>query len=152
MKTLVIGYGNPLRGDDAFGWAVAGHLAATAPTLVDVLTAHQLLPEHAEAVSAADRVIFVDAACRGKPGTWTVTAVSPTGAEPSLAHALDAPALLACAHDAYRARPPAFLYSAPGASFACAESLTPEVKAVVPAVVAAIAALVTSPSTIPHHA
>ena len=34
---------------------------------VTILTAHQLLPEHAEAISAAGRVIFLDATAVGLP-------------------------------------------------------------------------------------
>lgn len=59
----IIGYGNPLRGDDRAGFSVAEHLhaAGVLPPSVTILATHQLLPEFAELLSQVDRVIFVDA-------------------------------------------------------------------------------------------
>lgn len=61
MKTLVIGYGNALRGDDGVGYRVAE--AVEAWNLPEVLTkpCHQLTPELAADLAEADQVIFVDA-------------------------------------------------------------------------------------------
>src|SRR5580704_15594719 len=51
-RTLVIGYGNPLRSDDALGWHASRLLAqALAGQEVDVITCHQLTPELAEPLS-----------------------------------------------------------------------------------------------------
>ena len=60
---VIIGYGNPLRGDDRAGFSVAEHLhaAGVLPPSVTILATHQLLPEFAELLSQVDRVIFVDA-------------------------------------------------------------------------------------------
>ena len=61
-RTLIIGYGNPLRGDDGVGWEVASRLAATIPEeAAHIMTVHQLTPELAESVSEAELVIFIDA-------------------------------------------------------------------------------------------
>ena len=49
---LLIGIGNPLRGDDGVGWHLVEGLG---------LQRHQLTPELAEAVAAADRLLIVDA-------------------------------------------------------------------------------------------
>lgn len=63
MNVLLIGYGNPLRGDDGAGWYVAEHLAHTLhDTRVQVICCHQLTPELAEDMSRARLVIFIDAA------------------------------------------------------------------------------------------
>ena len=53
-RPLVVGYGNPLRCDDAIGWRAALALADD-PRLagVDVLARHQLTPELAVDVAAA---------------------------------------------------------------------------------------------------
>ncbi|MGA3352687.1 MAG: hydrogenase maturation protease [Acidimicrobiales bacterium] len=61
-EVLVIGYGNPLRGDDGAGWRGAellaeDHRAAGAR----VLALHQLTPELAEDVSQAGLVVLIDA-------------------------------------------------------------------------------------------
>ena len=54
---LVIGYGNPLRGDDGFGCSAAGLLAAD-PRLdgATVLGRHQLTPELATDIAGASLV------------------------------------------------------------------------------------------------
>ena len=59
---LVIGYGNPLRGDDGAGWKAA-ELLAEDPRLAGavVLARHQLTPELADDVSRASLVVLVDA-------------------------------------------------------------------------------------------
>lgn len=76
MRVLVIGYGNPLRSDDALGWRVGEALrerlehqfskieaqTRTDPANVEVITCQQLNPELADPISRADLVLFVDAA------------------------------------------------------------------------------------------
>ena len=59
---LVIGYGNTLRRDDGVGPKLADAVAALGLTGVRTLACALLTPELAEAVSQAQRVIFVDAA------------------------------------------------------------------------------------------
>jgi Ni,Fe-hydrogenase maturation factor len=54
MNVLVIGYGNPLRGDDRVGWVVAERLREVAG--VTAVTTHQLLPEHADLIQQAAHV------------------------------------------------------------------------------------------------
>jgi hydrogenase maturation protease len=43
--TLLIGYGNPLRGDDGLGWQVADQVARDADKSIKVVATHQLTPE-----------------------------------------------------------------------------------------------------------
>ena len=59
-RTLVIGIGNTIRGDDGVGIRVAEQLAERY-TGFDVLCVHQLSPEHAETVARYERVVIVDA-------------------------------------------------------------------------------------------
>src|SRR5688500_920322 len=73
---LVIGYGNPLRGDDGFGWQIAQQLAGLLiDESVTVLAVQQLTPELAEAVGRASLVMFVDAHAGGRPGQLVVRAL-----------------------------------------------------------------------------
>src|SRR5690242_12833541 len=72
-RVLVIGYGNPLRGDDGVGWHAAEALAKSLQDeervpaeRVMVLACHQLTLELAEPLSRVERVIFIDA-CDGPP-------------------------------------------------------------------------------------
>lgn len=75
-RALVVGYGNPLRSDDGFGWYVAGRLAMD-PRLAgcDVLQRQQLTPELALDVSRADVVVLVDARSDAPPGTVAIEKV-----------------------------------------------------------------------------
>ncbi len=59
--SLVIGVGSDLRRDDAVGRHVAEVIEAMALDHVSVLVTTQLVPELVEPISAADRVVFVDA-------------------------------------------------------------------------------------------
>ena len=74
---VVIGYGNPLRGDDAIGWKAAEALRDVYEddTAVEVFASHQLNPEMAESVAEAGMVIFIDAVADTLlPGTLRVRA------------------------------------------------------------------------------
>ena len=66
MRTLIIGIGNPLRGDDGIGLDVASEFSRELRRDdVQVLATHQLTPELSELVSRADRVFFIDVARSG---------------------------------------------------------------------------------------
>lgn len=54
-RDLVIGIGNPLRGDDGVGWHLAEELGPPHRAV------HQLTPECAALLADAERVLFVDA-------------------------------------------------------------------------------------------
>lgn len=69
---LVLGVGNPSRGDDALGPSfierLAGALAAeVASGAVELLTDYQLSIEHALDLAGRSRVVFVDASVRAAP-------------------------------------------------------------------------------------
>jgi hydrogenase maturation protease len=132
-RPLVIGYGNPLRSDDRLGWAVAEHLAhSLAPESADVMTAHQLMPEHAEPVSAAGVVYFVDASHRGEPGSWRCEKIeSGSASGHAIGHQFAPAGLLDYVRAVYGESPEACLVSVAGGSFECAETLTPAVEAAV---------------------
>ncbi|MEO0703455.1 MAG: hydrogenase maturation protease [Pseudomonadota bacterium] len=60
--TLIIGYGNPGRGDDGLGPELARRLQAQALPGVTVISDFQLKVEHSVDVAGADRTVFLDAA------------------------------------------------------------------------------------------
>lgn len=141
MTTLVIGYGNPLRGDDGVGWRVVEALAAeeTAVSSLTLRTCHQLLPELADPIARAAHVIFVDAAVAGTPGRISRQDVQPqpaTGA--AFTHHLTPGGLLALAQDVYGRCPPATLITISGASFGLSDTLSTAVAAALPACVTQI--------------
>ena len=56
---MVIGMGNPLRGDDGIGWRLAARIRAQAG--LTVLRRQQLTPELVTELAVVDRVLFLDA-------------------------------------------------------------------------------------------
>ncbi|HLK62115.1 MAG TPA: hydrogenase maturation protease [Bryobacteraceae bacterium] len=119
---LIIGYGNPLRGDDAVGYLAAEQLRAlVAGRNVEVLAVHQLTPELAEPISRAARVIFIDAALSGESGRSLVPDAR------ALTHHCTPEALLALSLRLFGRAPEATLYSIPASSFELGAELTPEV-------------------------
>jgi hydrogenase maturation protease len=140
--TLVIGYGNPLRGDDGIGWHVIQALEARPASgeregaALDLLACHQLLPELAEPISKASHVIFIDARVDGVPGAVIEEPLEPSStAATSLTHDFDAPTLLALARVLYGHCPPATLLSIPAASFDYTDKLSPPVQEALPTII-----------------
>jgi hydrogenase maturation protease len=131
MTLLIIGYGNPLRGDDAFGYRAAEELQAL---FIDhrevvVLPVHQLTPELAADIARAGKVIFIDAAAEGEPGKLASRPVLPAAANAApFTHNATPEGLLGMALALYRNAPPAVLYSVRGESFECGAALTPPVE------------------------
>ena len=107
----MVGYGNPLRGDDGVGWHAAG-LLATDPRLAGarVLARHQLAPELAADISRASLVVLVDASAEGDPGSIRVRTVEPRpAAQTTWSHHLDPRTLAGLAEALYGPVPPVVL-------------------------------------------
>lgn len=118
-RTLIIGYGSPIRGDDAIGPLAADALAAgPLPAGVQVISRHVLTAELVEDIAAADRVIFLDAAADGPAGEVRVRELAPdASAVSTMAHFLDPRGLLAWCQTLYQRTPQSWLVSAAGDSF-----------------------------------
>ena len=141
MRTVIIGYGNPLRSDDALGWRVTERLRElVSDPDVEILTHHQLTPELMETLSHVDRAIFVDAAAEGVPGEIMERTVEAGPAAASFTHNSSPEALLAGAQALYGHAPRAVLFSVPGADFSLGEQLSPPVSARLEELVALIQA------------
>ena len=139
FRLLVIGYGNPLRGDDGIGSQIAYGLAKLAGDSTRVLVVHQLTPELAEPISEADLVIFIDACYEGIPGNWTCETIRPDPSPPqAFTHNFTPATLLSFASALLGANPGALLISVAGGLFDCGEVLSPSVAAVVPEIVACV--------------
>jgi hydrogenase maturation protease len=100
MNALIVGYGNPLRGDDRVGWHLAA-LIGRACGPARVLTVHALLPELAPEVAAADVVLFLDARRGSARGRVSRTVIEPSPSDGVPAHGLTPAALLHLAGTLY---------------------------------------------------
>jgi hydrogenase maturation protease len=132
---LIIGWGNPLRGDDGLGWRAAERLAQLLDSNAAVVrVAHQLMPEFAEEISRSEVVIFIDAACDNETGELRFERVEPRSSPSApFSHQLDPAALLNMARTLYGLCPDAYLFTVAGRSFGFGEELSPEVRATLPA-------------------
>jgi hydrogenase maturation protease len=142
---LVVGYGNPLRGDDGVGWHAA-RLLADDPRLdgARVLAHHQLVPELAEDISRASLVVLVDAAMEGTPGSVLVQSIEARRVTPATwSHHLDPETLAGLAEALYGAAPPMALVSVTGGSFVEGDGISSALRQALPEVVEVVAGVIT---------
>lgn len=136
---LVIGIGNPSRGDDAIGPLAIERLEAMDLPGVELLTDFQLQVEHALDLVGRDEVTLVDADAAGTP-PFRYTMVSPSADRSITTHALSPAALL----DTYRrvvdaAIPPTWLLAIRGYAFELGAPLSPAATTNLEAAVAMLA-------------
>jgi hydrogenase maturation protease len=130
MSLLVFAWGNPGRGDDALGPALAERLAAALPAHpewggVDILTDFQLQPEHALDLADRERVVFVDASVSCVP-PFVFERLQPVRNFGYTTHAMQPESLLAVFRQiSGREPPPAWLLTVRGFSFALGDPLSP---------------------------
>lgn len=143
-SVLIIGYGNPLRGDDGLGWCIARQLQHELDNpQIRILALHQLTPEIAADLSTVDLAIFVDVNAEGGPGTLHVQPIqAETECENYMSHNQTPARLLANAELLFSRRPQAYLFSIAGEQFIYTEYLSPIVELAVPTLKAWIKRLV----------
>lgn len=112
---LIIGYGNPLRGDDGAGPWLVDQLAAASAGRFDTLVVHQLTPDLAEVVSHRRHVVFVDAAVDCPQ--VSLKPVLPAQDAGEWGHQCGPGEILALASVLYQARPNAWLVRIPAVDF-----------------------------------
>jgi hydrogenase maturation protease len=142
--SLIVGYGNSLRGDDAIGEIVAqafrGEAAIDGANVVNCL---QLTPELAEYLAVVDLVVFIDAAAGIQPGRIAITPLRGAPAlSMGLVHHLNPEGLLFLSSSLYGRSPDAFLVAVGAGSLELGEGLSEPVAAALPAVIAAVRQLV----------
>ena len=144
-RVLVIGYGNPLRGDDGFGPLAAEMIAARRLAGVDAVVTHQLGPELAAALSDVDHAVFLDADASREAGPLLAAAVEPRAMSPTaLSHDFSPGGLLALSGLAYGRSPTATLLTAPARGFGHGAALSAEARAAAATAADVIAALAES--------
>jgi hydrogenase maturation protease len=139
-RVLLIGYGNPLCGDDGIGCHAADILAGEhTENPVSVLACRQLTPDLAEPVSLADRVIFVDASVDDAPGHIRTRHVEPgTAGTSAFSHEITPEALLGWTRHLYGAAPEAILVTIGARNLDIGSGYSPEVAGALPALLALI--------------
>jgi len=146
-RILIIAYGNPLRCDDGIAWRAADALEGKFPeSEVEILHLHQLAPEVADKVRQRELVLFVDAACvddieNKRPGEIRICEVSAveTRERPDhFSHVYSPAKVLGMACELYQAAPKAFVITIAGENFDHGGSLSLEVRAALPTLVARI--------------
>ena len=131
---LVIGIGNPLRGDDGAAW----QLLAPWQLWDGVHLVQQLTPEWAAPLATVQRVLFVDAWLGDHPGGSELRLLQPDpdaagASSPSGSHGLEPAGLLALAAVLYGAQPQAHLLLLPAFDFGHGTGLSPQLRQGLPA-------------------
>ncbi len=127
MKTLVIGYGNTLRGDDGVGYRLAEVVGSWQMDNVVAYPCHQLTPELAADIAESDRVIFVDATPPQNPHSPLVLERLQTGQQGIgfTGHHSSPAALLGLVNDLYGRQPVAYALLLPSWTMDYSETLSP---------------------------
>lgn len=138
-SSLVIGLGNPLRGDDGAGWTLAEELGEPHRAL------HQLTPECAALLAGWARVLFVDACCpdpdsAGAKASATAPRLEPlppvgrdrADAAPPFSHHLTPADLLTITDQLYGRRPEAWQLLVPVEAMGHSTAFSPSLQASLP--------------------
>lgn len=126
---LVIGYGNPGRGDDAAGPILVERLESALPheglhDRVDILVAFQLMIEHAEAMNDRSLVVFVDASETAAP-PFELTPIAAVRDRSYTSHELSPEALIEVQQRAFGKGPgEAWLLAVPGREFGFGQEIS----------------------------
>ncbi len=123
---LVLGFGNPGRGDDGLGPLLVEQLEERVDADVTLLTTMQLQPEHIFDLDHHEQVLLVDAGLN-TPAPFAFEPLQPCHDSCAFSHALSPWTLLAVYRDTLKkTSPPAHLLTIRGQNFELGESLSPQ--------------------------
>ena len=130
-RSLVIGIGNPLRGDDGVGWRLAEALGEPH------LALQQLTPDCAARLTECQRVLFVDAWLVDQGGfaavpTPVLQRLRAAPAPPGLSHHLEPATLLWLAERLYGCNPEAWQLLVPATAFIHGDVFSPSLQTQLP--------------------
>jgi hydrogenase maturation protease len=149
---LVIGYGNPARGDDGLGPALAARLEQLRVPGVTVEADYQLSLEHAALAAEHEVVIFADASTRTDGPFW----FGPIGATPMTSHTshfMTPGQVLGLARSCFGATPRGYLLGIRGRALeGFEEGLSPEAHADLEAALAHLQRFICEHSRAAHRA
>jgi hydrogenase maturation protease len=122
---LIIGIGNPSRGDDALGPLAIERLAALNLPDVELLTDFQLQVEYLLDLAGRKDVVFIDATVDGTVSTFSIQAISAAQGASYSTHELSPQAVLAAYESHYgEPAPPSFVLAIRGRRFELGEGLS----------------------------
>jgi hydrogenase maturation protease len=124
VHSLVIGFGNRLRGDDGVGPAIADTVASWKIPGVRALAMHQLAPEVVDELTDARRVLFVDASAALLTEPFETYIIKSRKSPRGSGHHSDPAHLLALTQDLAGRCPPAWLLAIHVRSLDFGESIT----------------------------
>ncbi|MBA3026875.1 MAG: hypothetical protein FP820_10815 [Sulfurimonas sp.] len=107
---VIIGYGNTLRGEDAFGVDVLKELEKFEPKETTLVTAFALIPELILELLEADEVVFVDA-CYSKTDHYALACNMLIQQTPQFSHHISPEILISMLKTLYNRQPKYFIYS-----------------------------------------
>jgi hydrogenase maturation protease len=124
---LILGIGNPLRGDDGLGRVVAEQLAQANDLDCEVQMVHQLTPELAAHMAVATLVVMIDASREGEPGEVRLRPLSSSAQQPGAVgtHYTTPEELDTLTRVLYGHCPPVVIITMTGADFGISEQLSP---------------------------
>ena len=116
-ETLILGWGNPGRGDDGLGPAFVQAMSEAGLAGVVTDSDYQLQVEDAAEIARFDRVLFVDADRTGAEPFW-LGRLQPESASLAFStHSVSPEAVLALARDLFQAEPEAWILGIRGYEF-----------------------------------
>ncbi|MGD1854338.1 MAG: hydrogenase maturation protease [Leptolyngbyaceae cyanobacterium] len=127
---VVIGYGNPEKGDDAIGHAVVDQLQASKTPTLEAYSTEYLTPELSSKLAQATVAIFVDACKLKNTDTVQVKRLEPCGTEtpgstlPGFGHSCSPCSLLALTQSVYGHCPKAWWVEVPANDFTVGHPLS----------------------------
>ena len=129
-RSLVLGYGNPLRGDDGLGWHLAQALAVKIENpCVEIIATHQLTPESAEPIARSDEVFFIDANVVVPPGRLLCYPVeAQTSSQATISHSCSPSQILYYAQILYGSSPRSHVFTIGVKSLEYGHELSPTVR------------------------
>jgi hydrogenase maturation protease len=146
-RILLIGYGNPGRGDDGLGPALAVQIAALDLPGVTVDIDYQLTVDHAALIATQDIVVFADAMI-GLDRPYRLDRVQTTAPTTLGSHNVTPEAALTLAGLLFGHAPPGWTLAIAGQDFGeVAEGLSPQATANLAAAAAFLQNWLTAPPT-----
>jgi len=113
---VIIGYGNSLRGEDAFGLDVIKELQKLSLKDTKLISAHQLTPEMTLELQEADEIIFIDT-CHDEKNNYSLACSLAQQNNLNLSHHISPKTIIQMLNTLYGNHPDFYIYSMMSSSF-----------------------------------